>query len=189
MQEIRNQELQHEAGAHNSSFGPVDPMPQEANGHAIQNAELGPIGRNKRDEYLLCHYFDYIGGTSTGGLVAICPCQLRMDALLELTKELRPRLSAIMLGRLRMSVTDCLALYEDMAERVFGRAARRTSLWGLWRSKWKASNLEKAINDIVYRFVPQPDGDLDNIDDHIRNLDRQYPRLRGMHAPDDICKT
>ncbi|KAF8853923.1 FabD/lysophospholipase-like protein, partial [Acephala macrosclerotiorum] len=45
--------------------------------------------------FLPCHYFDYIGGTSTGGL------------------------NAIMLGRLRMSVEECLDQYPRMAENVF----------------------------------------------------------------------
>ncbi|KIO27730.1 hypothetical protein M407DRAFT_72780, partial [Tulasnella calospora MUT 4182] len=42
-----------------------------------------------------CDYFDLIGGTSTGGLIAI------------------------MLGRLRMSVQECIQVYENLARRIF----------------------------------------------------------------------
>ncbi|KAF8250922.1 hypothetical protein K440DRAFT_517943, partial [Wilcoxina mikolae CBS 423.85] len=44
---------------------------------------------------LPCHYFDYIFGSSTGGL------------------------SAIMLGRLRMGVDDCLKEYNALGSQVF----------------------------------------------------------------------
>lgn len=45
--------------------------------------------------YLPAHYFDYVGGTSTGGLISI------------------------MLGRLRMSVDDCMREYETLSETIF----------------------------------------------------------------------
>ena len=44
---------------------------------------------SSRSSYLPCHYFDYIGGTSTGGIIAI------------------------MLGRLRASVQTTLEIYEQ----------------------------------------------------------------------------
>jgi patatin-like phospholipase/acyl hydrolase len=44
---------------------------------------------------LPCEYFDLIGGTSTGGLIAI------------------------MLGRLRMSVEECIAKYLELSKEVF----------------------------------------------------------------------
>lgn len=107
-----------------------------------------------------------------------------------------------MLGRLRMSVPKCLELYEDMARRVFGkRVKRHFTFKGLVRDKWDASNLEEVIQEIVHRYVPQlpgaeqlePNGKLDtqNLDEHSKHLnwlDQQFPRLRKMHAPDDLCK-
>ena len=42
-----------------------------------------------------CDYFDMIGGTSTGGLIAI------------------------MLGRLQMTVDECIAAYTSLSDRVF----------------------------------------------------------------------
>ena len=53
------------------------------------------------DDLLPCHYFDYMWGTSTGGLIAI------------------------MLGRLRMSVPQALQVYRDVGQVIFGRQQRR----------------------------------------------------------------
>ncbi|KAH8684210.1 acyl transferase/acyl hydrolase/lysophospholipase [Tricladium varicosporioides] len=52
--------------------------------------------RQIRDKYLPCHYFDYIGGTSTGGLISI------------------------MLSRLRMSTDSAIEEYEHLAGYIFG---------------------------------------------------------------------
>lgn len=52
--------------------------------------------------YLPCHYFDYVSGTSTGGLIAI------------------------MLGRLRMTVDEAIEEYKGLSAKVFGKSA---SLW------------------------------------------------------------
>ena len=56
---------------------------------------------NDDTEYLPCHYFDYIGGTSTGGLIAI------------------------MLGRLRMSVEQTIKVYTDLSETIFRNPSNR----------------------------------------------------------------
>ena len=52
-------------------------------------------------KYLLCHYFDIIGGSSTGGLIAI------------------------MLGRLRMSVKEAIKEYQEMCKNVFEKPSSR----------------------------------------------------------------
>ena len=49
--------------------------------------------------YLPCHYFDYVSGTSTGGLIAI------------------------LLGRLRRSVDEAIIEYKDICATVFGKAS------------------------------------------------------------------
>ena len=56
---------------------------------------------NSTSLYLPCHYFDYISGTSTGGLIAI------------------------MLGRLRMNVDDCIEEYEHLSASVFQKPSSR----------------------------------------------------------------
>ncbi|KAL5635602.1 hypothetical protein ACGC1H_004415 [Rhizoctonia solani] len=83
------------------------------------------MGRIKRDEGLPeiprpCDYFDLIGGTSTGGLIAI------------------------MLGRLRMSVSDAIEAYVKLSDRIFSQHKHK------WQEgKFKASLLENAIKEIV----------------------------------------
>lgn len=75
-----------------------------------------------------------------------------------------------------MSVEDCLSLYKGMAEKVFGKQVKRISGWGLWRSKWKAANLEKAIDEIVHTHISHDDSN-------------KRRGLQKMAAPKDLCKT
>ncbi|KAL9613637.1 MAG: hypothetical protein Q9167_001813 [Letrouitia subvulpina] len=61
---------------------------------------------SESSRYLPCHYFDYIAGTSTGGLIAI------------------------MLGRLSMTVDEALKAYETLADRVIAIAWRSFDMGG-----------------------------------------------------------
>ncbi|KAJ7888007.1 hypothetical protein B0H13DRAFT_2277447 [Mycena leptocephala] len=67
-----------------------------------------------------CDYFDLIGGTSTGGLIAL------------------------MLGRLRMSIKDTVKAYGELSKEVFSDVKSQGS-----DGRFKASKLEKAIKRIV----------------------------------------
>lgn len=74
-----------------------------------------------------CDYFDLIAGSGTGGLIAI------------------------MLGRLRMSIVDCMRVYVDMTRRVF--ETDKTIAGIPYRSTlFKASKLEDAIRECVRDF-------------------------------------
>ncbi|MCJ1467524.1 hypothetical protein MMC07_006149 [Pseudocyphellaria aurata] len=74
-----------------------------------------------------CDYFDLIGGTGTGGLIAI------------------------MLGRLRMDIPSCVDTYVEMTRRVF--ETDKTIAGIPYRSTmFKASKLEDAIRDCVARY-------------------------------------
>jgi patatin-like phospholipase/acyl hydrolase len=53
-----------------------------------------------------CEYFDMIGGTSTGGLIAI------------------------MLGRLEMGIDECIAKYTELSDKLFKKYQHRVS-WKL----------------------------------------------------------
>ncbi|KAF9479446.1 FabD/lysophospholipase-like protein [Pholiota conissans] len=66
-----------------------------------------------------CDYFDLIGGTSTGGIIAL------------------------MLGRLRMDVNSAIDHYDNLAKNVFSTK----KLWG--DGKFKATKLEAAIKSVV----------------------------------------
>ncbi|KAJ7033023.1 FabD/lysophospholipase-like protein [Mycena alexandri] len=67
-----------------------------------------------------CDHFDLIGGTSTGGIIAL------------------------MLGRLRMDVDTAIMCYEHLAKKVFSEVKR-----GLGDGKFKASKLEAVIKSTV----------------------------------------
>ncbi|KAG8668259.1 hypothetical protein FPOAC1_007637 [Fusarium poae] len=89
------------------------------------------------DDYLPCHYFDYIAGTSTGGL------------------------SSIMLGRLRLSVDEALDTYKAFGNAVFGKPRRfheRSILW--WpRAKYSCRKTRAAFQDAIHKALKrQHDG-------------------------------
>ena len=73
------------------------------------------------EELLPCHYFDFMYGTSTGGLIAT------------------------ILGRLRMTVTEALELYRNVGEDLFGKRRSHVPLM----TKYHHQPLEKAVRDIV----------------------------------------
>ncbi|KIM83298.1 hypothetical protein PILCRDRAFT_439377 [Piloderma croceum F 1598] len=73
---------------------------------------------------LPCEYFDIIGGTSTGGIIAI------------------------MLGRLQMSVDECIRAYKKVAEKAFTPKAV-LQLPGRPTGAFSASALEDAIKQVI----------------------------------------
>ena len=103
------------------------------------------------DRYLPCHYFDYMAGTSTGGLISI------------------------MLGRLSMTVDECLEAYEILSERVFGHPRWfhcRSILFFNPRDKYDPKKLEKVICDVIRQR--DPDG-------------RSSTELQQLN--EDMCRT
>ncbi|OCL02723.1 FabD/lysophospholipase-like protein [Glonium stellatum] len=88
------------------------------------------------DKYLPCHYFNYIGGTSMGGVIAV------------------------MIGRLRLSINEAIRNFENMWISIFKEESEFHSL--LSRRRIRAGNsegLRKALNGIV----PKPHEDTDGI--------------------------
>ncbi|KAL8370125.1 hypothetical protein RB595_000483 [Gaeumannomyces hyphopodioides] len=87
---------------------------------------------NPTTHFLPCHYFDYIGGTSTGALITI------------------------MLARLRMPVDDCIEEYKTLGGKIFGNP--RTFHQVGWqalvknrKNKFATTPLEEAIQDVIRR--------------------------------------
>lgn len=78
-----------------------------------------------------CEYFDLIGGTSTGGLIAI------------------------MLGRLKMDVGDCIKAYIQLSEDVFQPRRAKFNIFGIAsdvlkvKERFDSKALESAIQNIV----------------------------------------
>ncbi|OCK98010.1 FabD/lysophospholipase-like protein [Cenococcum geophilum 1.58] len=86
-----------------------------------------------------CAYFDMIGGTSTGGLLAI------------------------MLGRLEMSIDGCIAAYTKMSDGIFKRKHHRVKLWnGQIQGRFDTPELERAIKEIVKKAGYEEDELLQN---------------------------
>ncbi|KAJ5340143.1 FabD/lysophospholipase-like protein [Penicillium brevicompactum] len=74
-----------------------------------------------------CEVFDLIGGTSTGGLIAI------------------------MLGRLEMDVDQCIMAYIQLMKIIFGKPSKwaLSSLFGKIEPRFDAEKLEGAINEVI----------------------------------------
>ncbi|KAI4183577.1 MAG: hypothetical protein LQ346_006290 [Caloplaca aetnensis] len=86
-----------------------------------------PMMKELEYTYRPCHYFDYIGGSSTGGL------------------------TAIMLGRLRMTVDECLKAYKDLSATVFEKPTSR-----LKRSlhKYSSATRRKTLEQLFATWQP-----------------------------------
>jgi patatin-like phospholipase/acyl hydrolase len=72
-----------------------------------------------------CDCFDMIGGTSTGGLIAI------------------------MLGRLRMTVDECIDAYTTLSDRVFEKKSHRVTIKGKLQGRFDGAELERVVKTIV----------------------------------------
>lgn len=91
--------------------------------------EEGPVAGSTRQDFnenelLPCHYFDYMYGTSTGGLIAV------------------------MLARLRMTVPQCLEIYRRVGHELFGHRRNVLPL----ATKYHHRPLEKAVQEIVSQY-------------------------------------
>ena len=83
---------------------------------SLQDKGLDPMSSDIKltSRYLPCHYFDYVSGTSTGGLVAI------------------------ILGRLRWNIDDCIKEYERLSAMVFQKPSwlKRSSINKNEEERW-----------------------------------------------------
>ncbi|MCJ1388247.1 hypothetical protein MMC18_001092 [Xylographa bjoerkii] len=68
-----------------------------------------------------------IGGTSTGGLIAI------------------------MLGRLKMDVVSCIEAYTDLSEKIFTKKRHRVTIRGNVQGRFDTAALEKAVKELVVK--------------------------------------
>ena len=121
-------------------------------------------------EYLPCHYFDCIGGTSTGALIAI------------------------MLGRLRMSVDQTIKAYQDLAENIFRSPSNRLArLWNLSHKRASRRRKLKEKFDLLsdrdggQQFVSETRGQCQTIVCTLRRMPHYglAPVLFRSHEKDD----
>ncbi|KAJ9664647.1 hypothetical protein H2201_005161 [Coniosporium apollinis] len=88
-----------------------------------------------------CEYFDMIGGTSTGGLIAI------------------------MLGRLRLSIDECIDAYLSLSDRVFRKKGHRVTVKGQIQGRFDSEELARAVKEIVKKQGLQEDALLQDAPD------------------------
>jgi hypothetical protein len=98
-----------------------------------------------------CDVFDMICGTSTGGWAVVFPLRLMVMANHE------SRLIAIMLGRLGMSVEECIQEYKKLGSRVFSSSTHRIGWKGNRQGRFSATALEESVKDILVRHGHPPD--------------------------------
>ncbi|TIA50982.1 FabD/lysophospholipase-like protein [Aureobasidium pullulans] len=118
-----------------------------------------------------CEVFDLIGGTSTGGLIAI------------------------MLGRLEMSVDECIEEYVELMATVFGARSRRIPMsWrGRIKPRFESRNLENAVKQVLSRKGMAEDARFDDGAERgcktfVCSIDRRtnvMVRLRSYSLPDE----
>jgi patatin-like phospholipase/acyl hydrolase len=73
-----------------------------------------------------CDYFDMIGGTSTGGLIAI------------------------MLGRLCMTIDECIDAYSTLSDRIFEKKSHLVDIMnGKLQGRFDSTALEVAVKNIL----------------------------------------
>ncbi|KAF7716534.1 Uncharacterized protein PECH_005178 [Penicillium ucsense] len=87
-----------------------------------------------------CEVFDLIGGTSTGGLIAI------------------------MLGRLEMSTVDCILAYTELIRKVFGEKLRSLPVnWiGDIRPRYDSEKLRSAVEDVIKKAGAAPEDQMND---------------------------
>ena len=115
-------------------------------------------------ELLPCHYFDFIYGTSTGGLIAT------------------------MLGRLRMSVPQCLEIYREVGQTLFGKQRSKVPL----TTKYHDKPLKHAVRDIVRAHCKQHTGvgECDGNDWHPwRDVIEDSDLAAEFDSPGHICQS
>ena len=84
-----------------------------------------------------CEYFDLIGGTSTGGVIAI------------------------MLGRLQMDVHSCITAYLDLSSVAFHRRRHKANIFGRGNDVYhvKGTYSSKGLEEAVKKVVESIEGD------------------------------
>jgi hypothetical protein len=92
-----------------------------------------------------------IGGTSTGGCVF--PTAREGDNITD-----SPRLMAIMLGRLRMDIDECIDAYVDLFDRVFKKKRHPVTFRGKIQDRFDTKEQEDAIKEIVFQRCGQQKG-------------------------------
>ncbi|KAJ5963990.1 uncharacterized protein N7479_003866 [Penicillium vulpinum] len=81
-----------------------------------------------------CDYFDMIGGTSTGGLIAL------------------------MLGRMKLGIDACIEAYSNLSPRIFSQVRHRIKLsTGKTQGRFDHVAMEQGIKDVLMQYGMDPE--------------------------------
>ena len=133
MDEIGKVERAENLEARSSAYSPfVDCSTEEDYDPFPSSTSDDKALERKRSAYRPCHYFDYIGGSSSGGLIAL------------------------MLGRLRMSVDDALISYKKLSDRIIDLSLFRLALYRMgFKNEALKEHYERVIK-ALHPFFPSP---------------------------------
>ncbi|MCJ1269239.1 hypothetical protein MMC22_009129 [Lobaria immixta] len=109
-----------------------------------------------------CDYFDMIGGTSTGGLIAI------------------------MLGRLKLSIDDCIDAYLSLSGRVFQKKRHRVTTKGNIQGRFDSEELERAVKEVVIKQGLHKDALLKDASD---NACKVFVCATSKQTSETVCLT
>ena len=130
MDSIRRYEQEQDQEATSSAYSPLF----NSTVHEDDRSSVEDGVKKDSSEYLPCHYFDLIGGTSTGGLIAI------------------------MLGRLRLSVQEAIQQYQNLAQHVFEKPSSRLKrIFIKYNAASRRSNLQRHFDVLADRRRFQSD--------------------------------
>jgi patatin-like phospholipase/acyl hydrolase len=105
-----------------------------------------------------CEYFDMIGGTSTGGLIAI------------------------MLGRLRMGVDECIEEYKRLSSDVFAHCRHRITLRGKLQGRFDHDALANGVKAVLAARNVGEDALLKDPLNNCKTYYSSLPRLMETHS-------
>ncbi|KAH8587243.1 hypothetical protein B0O99DRAFT_747744 [Bisporella sp. PMI_857] len=107
-----------------------------------------------------CDYFDMIGGTSTGGLIAI------------------------MLGRLKMSIDDCIDAYLSLSDRIFQKKRHCVTVKGNIQGRFDSEELVQAVKEVVAAQKLKEDALLKDLSD---NACKVFVCATSKETSETIC--
>ncbi len=112
---------------------------------SIEEAGLDDEDRGPHREVQPHEIFDLVAGTSTGGLIAI------------------------MLGKLGMTIDQCIHTYQKLSKEIFGkRHIRGRMTGGLGPTRYSGSRLRRCVRNLVHARCDDPDLPMISIDNSDR---------------------
>ncbi|KAH6981463.1 hypothetical protein EDB80DRAFT_899547 [Ilyonectria destructans] len=109
-----------------------------------------------------CDYFDMIGGTSTGGLIVI------------------------MLGRLRMTIDECITAYTSLSNKVFEKKSHRVKINGQLQGRFDTMALGQAVKQIL---VDNGHGEDELLQDPSKTACKIFVCATSKETGDTVCLT